>query len=195
MKTLTAILFALVLAACGGGGTEEEPAAVAPIAEQLIPQAAVVAQCNGAPRVAVVYAGSAEFPALATLADACVLSTATSDPAELNAAIDQARAAAGTPRAYLIASNEGTTTALQAMSARPGYVEMSSFWYPGQVDVSRIGPSIATIHLNAMGLRTCEPLAATLRAQWVPAVCHGTIEPSFGETQSRAALQQLKLIP
>ena len=172
-------MLALLLAGCGGGHSGSQQ----------------IAQCSGIPVVAVVYSGEVEFPELAELENACVYSTTSTDPAELNALIDQARAAAGTPRVLLIGSHEGATAALEAMNSRPGYVDAASLWYPGQpTSIERLRASLVSVYLNDLGPGACEPLAAALRARMVPAYCYGSIENVFGDAQRRAALWQLGLL-
>jgi hypothetical protein len=104
MKTLTAVLLALVLTACGGGGTEEaEPVAVVNPEPEFTILSAPLARCNGTPTKAVIYVGTGAFPDLEALPDACVAATDSTNPAQINALIDETRANVRAPRAYLIA--------------------------------------------------------------------------------------------
>lgn len=154
MKHLIASLVAtLYLAACGGNGDDTQPP---------------IAQCNGTPRTAVVYAGSAPFPELAGIDNACVYSTQDTSVAALATLMQQARTATGVTRPFLVGSGAGADQALAYMAGDPGRTDGASLWL-GQFDpATNLRGSIVTYRLNGPN---CEPLASALRARFTPAFC------------------------
>jgi pimeloyl-ACP methyl ester carboxylesterase len=153
-KLIITIATTLLLAACGGNS---DPLPAAPIA-----------QCNGTPRTAVVYAGSEPFPELASVGNACVYSTQDTSVEALVTLMQQARTAAGVTRPFLVGSGAGADLALAYMAGDPGRTDGASLWL-GQFDpATKLGGSIVTYKLNGPN---CEPLASALRASWTPAFC------------------------
>lgn len=147
MKTTLCFLLALLLCACGGG----EPAPIA--------------QCNGAPKAAVVYVGPNPPVALAGVPDACVYTTDAATVAQLEPVVADAVAAAHVPRVYFVA--EGNALPLDYLHAHPGSVDIASVWFAPPWSGST-GHSLASIYLNG---GECESTAAGIRAQFEPALC------------------------
>jgi hypothetical protein len=105
---LSMAILTAAMAGCGGGSPTPP-----------------IAQCSGAPKVAVVYVGPGVPAELAVIGNACVYST--EDPAALSAVVDKALAAAGVPRVYMIAN--GNAAPLDLMVARPGIAAGVSLWF------------------------------------------------------------------
>jgi hypothetical protein len=177
MKHLIAFALVAALAACGGA----DPAAP-------------IAQCNGTPRAAVVYVGSAPFPELAAVPNACVYSTQASTIAELDGVVDQALSVAHQPRVYLIGAY--TDLPLRWRAARPGIAEITSLWFaPASASGAGIDGSVATIYINDTfdDAIACSALATQLAAQRSAALCQLWERGGFTADQRQAAVAQLQL--
>jgi hypothetical protein len=157
MKTFIALaLAALSISGCGGDDPPIPP----------------LARCNGTPRAAVVYVGSAAFPELAGVPNACVYGTQAQTIAQLDAVVDRALGESGKKRVYLIGAY--TDLPLKWRAARPGIGEITSLWFvPDGSSAAGIQGSVATVFINdtADGARTCNELAVQLKAQGTAAVC------------------------
>lgn len=106
MKSISLILvIAMALSACGGG----DPT--------------FIAQCNGAPKAAVLYVGAGAPTPLAAIPDACVYST---DDDGIAAAVQDAKANAHVQAVYMIGN--GTSAPLDYMATHPGNVIVASLW-------------------------------------------------------------------
>lgn len=179
MKTIACLFAALALTACGGDEQTDAP----------------IAQCNGTPKAAIVYVGTAPFPELRTLPNACVYSTAAQTVPELAAVVDTARAAAGTPRAYLVGAYTALPLAYRA--ANPGKGDITSLWFTPATSVpGTIPDSIAFVYLNTgpWGEQDCHALTAALIAQHTFAECDVWPQAvDFGPAERTAALKQLHL--
>lgn len=103
-----AILLALAALVSCGGGSDPMP----------------IAQCNGAPKAAVVYVGESPPAQFAEIPNACVYTT---DAAGLEATVARAKGDASVPRVYVISN--GTTAALDYMATSPGSVNIASVWF------------------------------------------------------------------
>lgn len=198
MKKLLFIAIAFVLTACGGG----DPDSLAPlsVAAASSPSTAAapaisvpIAQCNGTPKAAIVYAGTVGFPELATVHDACVYTTPAATLSDLSTVVRQATNAAGVLRVSLIGSGDGATQALAWMNANPGASDVASFWFmPFTTDAPGLFHSIVSVHLNDTDAQACAKQAAAL-PQYVPAQCVMWPDAGFGPDQRAAAISQLHL--
>jgi pimeloyl-ACP methyl ester carboxylesterase len=172
MKNLLAIV-ALVLVACGCGGSETA--------------------CNGAPQSAVIYVGTEAFPELSTLPDACVYTSPGANAQQLAELVAVARTESHRPRVHLIGSGEGATTALRYMITRHGMVESASLWHAGtptgMLPGTRHFQASTDVVLNGLD---CERMAAPL-GEWYPTVCRPTAGLEFGAAERATALTQLNL--
>lgn len=122
--------------------------------------------CNGTPRAAVVYAGTAPFPSLEGLPNACTI-VATGD---LAVAVDAVRRATGTTRTHVVAIGDQASKVLDLVAQRPGDFDTLSLWLVAH-DASTVQTRgrVSTTYLN--GGPSCEAVAAAVRVQGRPGVC------------------------
>lgn len=165
-----AIVAAATLQACGG---DSSPAPIP------------VAQCNGTPRAAVVYAGADPFPTLSAVPNACTIVAA----GDIGAALDAVRQAAGLPRAHVVAVGDRASQVLDLVGQRPGDFDTLTLWLMSHdAGAVRMAGRVSTTYLN--GGPTCEAVAAAVRAQGTPGVC-----APAAAFDGAVALRQLGLQP
>lgn len=163
-KLFSMFLLPLLFIGCGGG----DPATPAD-------------SCNGTPTAAVVFVGAP----VTTIKNACTTYVEATDLASLRAAAVDVTTKAGQSRVYLVGAGKGAYLVLQYKITYLGTVDVISMW--GDIfgmDVTPIKGSITSLHFNG----DCAVMAAQIRDQGVPAVCH----PSAAY-DAAAAVNQLGL--